>query len=544
VGFKHKNGGIDLKNPSHEIVIVGAGMAGLTAAAYLSRARHDVLLIEKNDYCGGLLTSFQRDGFLFDVGARSIENSGAVQPLLKDLGISLDLVNSPVSVGIEDTIIDFSSEESLEEYKSLLAKLYPRNISEIDAIFSLIDEVYDDMVILSEIDNPIITGMKNMKYVFKKLLPYVIRRFIGAVRRINQRNAPVEQTLNEYTSNQSLIDIIAQHFFKNTPTSFALGYFHTYLDYYYPKGGTGQLSESLKQKAVERGTLIKYETEIRKIFPSENRLTDTDGKSYIYENLIWCADLKSLYRCIKLQGLKKKNVRKILNQKQNLHKTRGGDSVFTLFLGVNESLETFQSVSNGHFFYTPSRNGLGKSIWTRLHKIITNFEHTPKKDIMQWLDDFCSLNTFEISIPGLRDSSLTPEGKTGLVVSLLFEYDLINKVREAGWYEEFKTEVENRIIETLNSSIYPNIKDKILLRFSSTPISISNRVKTSEGAITGWTFERPVPVVQDLLKIFKSVKTPIPNVLQAGQWVYSPSGIPIAILTGVLAAKNIIKKKK
>ncbi|MFX1432686.1 MAG: FAD-dependent oxidoreductase, partial [Promethearchaeota archaeon] len=61
---------------SHEVIIVGAGMAGLTAAAYLSRAGYDVLLIEKNETCGGLLTSIQKDGFVFDTGPRSIENSG------------------------------------------------------------------------------------------------------------------------------------------------------------------------------------------------------------------------------------------------------------------------------------------------------------------------------------------------------------------------------------------------------------------------------------------------------------------------------------
>jgi uncharacterized protein with NAD-binding domain and iron-sulfur cluster len=52
-----------------------------------------------------------------------------------------------------------------------------------------------------------------------------------------------------------------------------------------------------------------------------------------------------------------------------------------------------------------------------------------------------------------------------------------------------------------------------------------------------------VPVVHNLRKMPDSVKTPIPNVLQAGQWVYSPAGIPTAILTGWLAAQHIIKSK-
>ena len=39
----------------------------------------------------------------------------------------------------------------------------------------------------------------------------------------------------------------------------------------------------------------------------------------------------------------------------------------------------------------------------------------------------------------------------------------------------------------------------------------------------------------------KSVLTPIPKILKAGQWTYSPSGIPIAILTGFLSAKKVMK---
>jgi phytoene dehydrogenase-like protein len=40
-------------------VIVGAGMAGLTAAAYLSRENFNVLLFDKNDRTGGLLSTFE-----------------------------------------------------------------------------------------------------------------------------------------------------------------------------------------------------------------------------------------------------------------------------------------------------------------------------------------------------------------------------------------------------------------------------------------------------------------------------------------------------
>ena len=525
---------------SHEIIIVGAGMAGLTAAAYLSRAGHDVLLIEKNESCGGLLSSIQKDDFVFDTGPRSIENSGAVRPLLNDLGISLELLKSPVSIGIENEVLHYSSSESIYEYKSLLEKLYPNNKEEIAQIFLVIEKVLKDAVILNEIDNPIFRNMKkDLGYLLKVLLPY-LGKFLLAIRRINRRQDPVVDTLKKMTSNQSLIDIISQHFFKKTPTFFALGYFHTYLDYFYPKGGTGKIPEAVTQKIIEWGGAILYNTEVHEIIPSERKLTDIDENTFSYENLIWCADLKSLYRFLEFRDLEEKVSRKISIQKEKLLSNRGGDSVFSLFLGVNEPLEKFQSISNGHFFYTPSKKGLGEETWSKLRKIIDNFDSTPKEAILHWLDQYCQFNTYEISIPGLRDPTLAPKGKTGLIVSILFEYDLMKKVQEGGWYEEFKLEVENRIIEVLSKSIYPKLKDKILFRFSLTPVSISNRVGSSEGAITGWTFENPIPVVQTILKMTKSVKTPIPNILQAGQWAYSPSGVPIAILTGLAAAKNLM----
>ncbi len=543
MGFKHQVRWFRISDQDARIVIVGAGMAGLTAAAYLSRAKYDVLLIEKNKEIGGLVNSFQRDGFVFDTGAKSIENSGIIRPFLDDLGIELELLQSPVSVGIEKDVINVISEDSLNDYKNLLEKLYPEYIEDVYKIISFIQKIMKVTAVLYGIDNPIFKDLKKDKaFLFKKLLPW-LGKFLLAVRRTNRLNEPVEEFLEQMSTYKPLTDIVDQHFFKNTPTFFAMGYFYVFLDYFYPKGGTGELPKAIYQKIIEWGGETKTETEISKIIPSKKIVIDLNGNNYPYDYLIWGADLKTLYNKISMENLDEKISRKINEQKEKFLSYRGGDSVFTLFLGLDEPLEKFGAISNGHFFYTPSKKGLGEIHRSELKSLIDNFENTPKEEILQWLDKFCELNTYEISIPALRDPSLVPKGKTGLIVSMLFEYDLFKRVKEASWYEEFKTEVENRILETLTNSIYPDIKDKILFRILLTPITILDRVGSSEGAITGWSYEKPVPVVNSLLKIYKSVVTPIPNVWQAGQWVYSPSGIPIAILTGLIAAQKIMKKK-
>ncbi|MBN1357886.1 NAD(P)/FAD-dependent oxidoreductase [Candidatus Bathyarchaeota archaeon] len=530
-----------MNDKERKIVIVGAGISGLTAAAYLSRKGCNVLLIEKNDKCGGLLNSFKRQGFVFDVGARSIENSGVIRPMLRNLGIELELFESPVSIGIEDKIINILSGEQLSDYKELLEYLYPDSKKDIDKIIRFIERILKDMKVLYGIDNPFFLNLKNNRlFLIKELLPWFLR-FVFVIRRINRMQEPVESFLEKMSSNASLIDIISQHFFKNTPVFFALGYFYVYIDYLYPKGGTGQLPKAIEQKIVEWGGKILTETEITKVVPSEKELYDANGDVYSYDNLIWSADLKTLYNILETANLNSNNVPKILEQKEEFQSKRGGDSVFSVMIGVDEPPEKFKSISNGHFFYTPSKKGLGETHRSRLKSLIENFERIPKEEVLEWVDDYCRLTTYEISIPALRDPSLAPKGKTGLIVSFLFEYDLIKKVEEAGWYEEFKKEVENRILKTLDNSIYPRIEEKILFRFSSTPLTISKMAGTSEGGIVGWSYETSVPVVNNLRKMPDSIKTPIPDALQTGQWVYSPAGIPTAVLTGWLAARSIME---
>ncbi|MHA3963754.1 MAG: phytoene desaturase family protein [Candidatus Thorarchaeota archaeon SMTZ1-45] len=531
-----------MSESNHRTIIVGGGMSGLTAAAYLSRAGNDVLLLEKNKQCGGLLNSFQRNGFSFDAGARSILNSGIIKPMLEELGIELELLVSPVSIGIENDVINLAPETSLDDYRKLLEKLYPESVEDVRKIISKIEGIIKDMAILYGIDNPNFKDMGDWDYL-KKLLPW-LGRFIFTLYRMNRKNEPVESYLGKLTSNQSLIDIIAQHFFKKTPTFFALGYFYAYTDYMYPKGGTGELSKAMVQKITELDGRIQTGTEITEVNPSEKEVKDKAGNSYSFDSLIWSADLKTLYRILDINDLDEKVTRRILKQKELLLSKRGCDSVYSLFVGVDMPLEAFSSISNGHFFYTPSKKGLGELHLSELDSLIENLETKSRDEILQWLDEYCRLTTYEISIPAFRDPALAPDGKTGLAISMLFEYDLMKKVKDADWYEEFRTQIENRMLDTLSDSVYPGLKDKVLFQLSSTPLSIASVAGSSEGAIVGWSYLSPVPVVHNLRKIGSSVKTPIPNVYQAGQWAYSPAGIPTAILTGWYAAKNVMKTRK
>jgi len=514
----------------------------LTSAAYLARAGQKVLLIEKNRECGGLVNSFTRDGFHFDAGVRALEDAGIIFAMLKDLKIQLEVVKSPVSLGIENEILHIEDISSLVKYRDLLTKLFPESKREIGKVVKIIRKIMKHMDVLYGIENPVFKDLRRDRtFIFKKLLPW-LPKFIFTVGKINRMNIPVEEYLKTIVKNTSLRDIISQHFFKNTPTFFALSYFSLYLDYFYPKGGVGQLSEALKNKITECGGEIKTETKIIEVLAEKCLVKDQNNIHYKYENLIWAADLKTLYKIIVTEGLSPGIKTKVEETKNKFLINRGGDSVFSLFLEVDEPLDSFRKIAHGHFFYTPSKLGLGETHREELNYLLSNFEKVEKEQIFAWLEKFTRLNTYEISVPGLKDPELVPHGKTGIIISFLAEYDLFNKIQEAGWIDEFISEFENRVLNVISESVYPILKDKIIAAFSFTPLSIENRVGSSEGAITGWAFQKSMPVINKIQFSGRSVLTPIPSIYQAGQWAYSPAGVPMSILTGKLAADKVLKQ--
>ena len=522
----------------YDAIIVGGGISGLIAAAYLARSGHSVLLCEKEQYFGGLVSTFEREGFIYDGGIRALENSGVLFPMLKDLGLELDLVRNHISIGIEDRVIRIESESDVAGYQHLLVGLYPQSRPEIEAIIVSIRKIMHYMEVQYGIDNPVFLDMKKDRdYMIKVILPWILK-YALAVPKISALNEPVLDFLHRFTQNQSLLDIIVQHFFSETPAFFALSYLKLYLDYYYPTGGTGKFVEKLVAFIEAHQGQLQTGREIIAVDAAARSVTDSQGQTLEYGRLIWAADQKALYRAVLPERIEPAQAKKaFLERRDMLADKSGNDSVFTLFLAVDLDKSYFAAKASEHFFYTPLRTGQSAA-----GPIPSTADRT---EIKKWLEGYFTYTTYEISCPVMRDASLAPAGKTGLIVSTLFDYQLTHSIEQAGWYEDFKAFCAEHIIKALDSSIYPGLKAAILQHFSSTPLTMARLAGTTDGAITGWAFHNhPMPAESRLPKIMNAIRTPIPGILQAGQWTYSPSGLPICILTGKLAANQAIKELK
>jgi phytoene dehydrogenase-like protein len=525
-----------------DIIVVGGGLAGLTAALSLAHKGKDVLLIEKNEYCGGLMNSFAREGFRFEGGARALVNAGLVKPMIKEFGLDIQMLPNPISLGIEDALIRLSGEQDLHVYADMLKSLYPESVQDVDRIIAAIHAVIGNMKTLYGVDSPLFSKKKkNILILVPSLVAWMLK-LLKTLYLISKMDTPFEERLDELSSNQSLKDIVGQHFFRKTPVFFALSYFALYNDYLYPKGGVGAFIQTLVEVIRKRGGELRLDTEVAKVDPGAKVITDTAGNTYHYNKMIWTGDLKALYAMSDSAGMEKKAQASFAQRKEKLLQRKGAESVFSVFLAVDLPPESFGKIATGHLFYTPDRKGLGQIHIAELKALLEHWDTVQKDEIYAWLHKFCRYNTFEISIPVLRDPDAAPAGKTGIIISALFDFELTRRIMEAGWHDAFKQRVEDEFIEAISSSIYPGLKDKLLFRFSFSPVSIYERARSSEGSIVGWSFEQDIPVVTSMFRMADSVKTALPDVYAAGKWVYSPAGGPTAVMTGRIAAKRCLKR--
>src|ERR1700730_16824528 len=75
--------------PYYDVVIIGAGIGGLTAGALLSKAGFSVCILEKEPHVGGYLAGFRRKDFRFDTAIHWLNQcgtNGLVSRLFEVLG--------------------------------------------------------------------------------------------------------------------------------------------------------------------------------------------------------------------------------------------------------------------------------------------------------------------------------------------------------------------------------------------------------------------------------------------------------------------------
>ncbi|HRX92204.1 MAG TPA: FAD-dependent oxidoreductase, partial [Candidatus Izemoplasmatales bacterium] len=134
-----------------KVVVIGAGLSGLTSAAFMAKAGHDVAVYEQNGFIGGVASLISKNGYSWEQGPLLLGDmlpGESVYQLLKRLGITLQVWQEERGIVLPDYDM-WHPDDYQGPYwrKERLKSLFPDESEGIDAYY----DFYDNMTALMRI---------------------------------------------------------------------------------------------------------------------------------------------------------------------------------------------------------------------------------------------------------------------------------------------------------------------------------------------------------------------------------------------------------
>ncbi len=144
----------------YDAIIIGAGNAGLSAAATLSKEGYKTILFEKHNLPGGSATSFKRGRFEFETSLHELaqvgseEKPGAVRELFKHLGAKVNWIHDDHLYRVistdKDEPYDASMPSGVDNFIAEMERLVPGSKESVTRFFALAEEGLESMREIAE----------------------------------------------------------------------------------------------------------------------------------------------------------------------------------------------------------------------------------------------------------------------------------------------------------------------------------------------------------------------------------------------------------
>ncbi len=286
----------------YDVIVIGAGNAGLTSALTLVKKGKSVALFEKHNVAGGCGTSFRRGRFEFEVALHQLsamgdpDAPGELRLLFRDFGIedqiewteikSLYRVELPSGKSVSLP----STREACEE---LLIKEFPE---EADAIKRYYEMVFEFAAEIRKFKSASSGGSKKepsslKKFIIKKAFP----KMYPNLAKYAIRSA--ESVLDEFFKSEELKLVLNAYWCfmgvppKDFPFAILAGCTYIYISKkpYYLKGGSQIISTAMEERLRELGGDVFLNTEVSKIIienGSAKGVVDANGNVYHAKKII------------------------------------------------------------------------------------------------------------------------------------------------------------------------------------------------------------------------------------------------------------------
>jgi phytoene desaturase len=236
-----------------KVAVIGSGFSGLSAAAYLSAAGHEVHVYEKNDSLGGRARQLKTStGYTFDMGPSWYWMPGVFEKFFSDFGFS-------VSDFYELTLLNPSFDVVFGENDLMSV---PENFEELCALFESIEvgSASKLRLFMDEAAFKYKTGMENLVYKpGLSLTEFIDADLIKGVFRL-QVFTSFSKHVRKFFTHPKLIALMEFPVLflgampQDTPALYSLmNYAGLKLGTWYPQGGFGNVIAAMAKVAQDKG---------------------------------------------------------------------------------------------------------------------------------------------------------------------------------------------------------------------------------------------------------------------------------------------------
>jgi diapolycopene oxygenase len=488
------------------VIVIGAGLGGISAAIILAQNGFQVTLLEKNEHLGGKLNQLRTEGFNFDLGPSIFTLPQIFRPLFENKGrrledyIGLERVDPQWRNFFEDgTVLDLWEDQ--QEMRAELSRFGPMTYEEFQAFRSYCRSQYD------------IVERGYLKHGFDTFGQFV--RFYGWR---DARNLDYAHTMSgsiqKRLANRYLRDIF-EYFIKYVGSSAldAPGFMNLMpniqLEFglWYVSGGMYQLAHAFHRRLLETGVDLRLANEVIRIDTLRDVVQGVcvrtrDGKArslfadYVISNMEVIPAMQRLLRAP-------------ASAMRKLRRFEPTCSGIVVHLGLSR---IFPQLAHHNFFYAKNQHAHFRKVFRE--------RQLPEDP------------TIYVVAPTRTDPSQAPAGCDN--IKILPHIPFIND-RHAYTREDY-TAFKELCLDKLERMGLNGLRKHILVEDFWTPFDIENRYASNRGSIYG--------VVCDRRNFaFKAPKrrTDFENLFFVGGSVNPGGGMPMVVLSGQHVARMIMK---
>ncbi len=486
-----------VKGPTDNVVIVGAGLAGLSAALRLAGAGRKVTVVERESVPGGRNGLLNKSGYSFDTGPSVLTMPDLIADALACVGEDnkdwLDLIPlKPLYRAFYDDGSQLDVHSDTNQMREEIAKtISPAEAVGYGKYVDFVTKLYKYEMkdfIDRNIDSPLNLLTPNLAKLialggFRKLSPKV-NQFLKDPR---TQKVYSFQAMYAGVSPQQALAIYA-----------VIAYMDSVNGVFFPKGGMHAVPRAMAAAAQKHGVTFIYNSTVTAIEKSNGRATAVvteSGERITCDVVVLNPDLPVAWRDL-LGG-----------QPRSVKRLKYSPSCATLLIGSSKKYDHLAH-HNIHF---------GKS-WAGV------FDELIKKKTLM------SDPSILVTLPSKDDPTLAPAGKSSYYVL----FPTPNLTADIDW-KKIGPRYRDEMIKALEDRGYSGFADSIEVEHLTTPLDWQKQgMEAGAPFASAHTFFQTGPFrPRNLAKGYE-------NIVFAGSGTQPGVGVPMVLISGRLAAERIV----